>query len=65
MDILQHLQGIAEWQHGYLGRQSMQKAVLRWAVENKDAVNRAGLADSLIATMDLELAMHNAAKPTA
>jgi hypothetical protein len=65
MDILQHLQGIADWQHGYLGRQSMQKAVLRWAVENKDAVNRAGLADSLIAAMDSELALHNAAKPSA
>ena len=65
MDILRHLQGIAEWQHGYLGRQSMQKAVLKWAVEHKYAVNSAGLADSLIATMEAELTLHNAAKPSA
>jgi len=65
MDIIQHLQNISDWQREYVGRQCMQKAVLRWAVENKEAVNRAGLADSIIAAMDSELAMHNAAKPSA
>jgi hypothetical protein len=65
MDIIDHLQKIADWQREYVGRQAMQKAVLKWAVENKDAVRRADLAESLIASMESELALHNAAKPTA
>jgi hypothetical protein len=63
--FLEGLQKISDWQHQYLGRQCMQTAVLTWAVENKEALRRADLVDSLIAAMDSELALHNAAKPSA
>ena len=64
-DALARLAEISDWQKEYVGRQYMQTAVLRWAVEHRDAINRAGLADSLLAAMDAELAVHAAARPSA
>lgn len=62
--FIEHLEHISAWQHEYLGRQHMQTAVLRWAVANRDTIQRAGLGDSLCACMDAEIALHNAAKPS-
>jgi hypothetical protein len=64
MGTLLQLQKYADWQQQYTGRQAMQLAVLKWAMDHKEAVQRAGLADSLVAAMESELTLHNAAKPS-
>lgn len=62
--FIERLEQINRWQHEYLGRQHMQTAVLKWAVENREAIQIAGLAGSLVACMDAEIALHRAAKPS-
>lgn len=63
--FIEHLKALSEWQHQHMGRQSMQVAILKWGVDNRAALLRAGLADSLIAAMDAEIALHSAARPSA
>lgn len=57
------LQKFADWQQQHLGRQAMQVAILKWGMAHREALRGAGLADSLIAALDTEIAMHQASRP--
>lgn len=62
-DVLKVINAYADWQNQYLGRQHMQMAVMKWAVANREALNAAGLSDSMMAAMDAELTLCHAARP--